>query len=134
MNPPEDNRPRQEIERSERLKEHDPDLTQALLDFAKPLIDRAHSETTCEEFKNALEFAVNIWNVLAIDAEIPEATVLDDLRSNLGEGNADPETLDMLDLLVERYTKKYSGDRRTMGNLLVSKPETNAFDVTVGRV
>lgn len=134
MKTPEERKHSGRNEGSKSHEGHDPDLTLALLDFAEPIVDRVHLGTTIEQFKDALEFAVNIWNVLVLDAEIPEATVLKDLRDNLGDNNADPETLAMLDTLVARYKKKYPSDRRTMSNLVVSRPERNAFEVTVKRV
>ncbi|AWV89260.1 hypothetical protein [Bradymonas sediminis] len=119
---------------SKDLKIHDPELTLTFLDFAQPITKRAHSETSADEFENALSFALTIWNVLAIDAESPEGGVLAELREQLGANRADPETLEMIDILVDRYRTRHAGDARTVGNLQVSKPERNAFEVTVGRV
>jgi hypothetical protein len=109
----------------------DGQLSALLLDFAEPAICGANQTTTAEEFKQTLEFAANIWNVLIIEETRPKSGILADLRKEFKKNNVEQETVDMMDTLIERRREKFSGDLRTFGEIRVQRRDDGNMVVGV---
>ena len=89
-------------------------ISQALLEYAAPLIGSEEEAPTREHVEKALDFAVTVWNAVIFDESEAKTNYLGEARSALSKL---PGSEMMFDMMVERKRELFQQDRRLIGNV-----------------
>lgn len=90
-------------------------ISAAILDYAKPVLDVLPHDAPLETRREALSFAIVVWNALVV-SKWGRPEFLTELRERLGTLPGNDLITNAFDRLVERKRLRYANDDRAVGN------------------
>ena len=90
-------------------------ISAAILDYAKPVLDVLPHDAPLETQREALSFAICVWNALVI-FKWGRPEFLTEIRERLSTSPNNDLVTGVLDALIERKRLRYANDDRAVGN------------------